>query len=78
MANQKKPATILRSAGLKATVWENQGMKGPFYSVTFARPYRTAEGNWQNASNFGLYELEALMNLAFEAREWLAAHPPRL
>lgn len=77
MATQKQPATVLRSGNVKATVWENVGPKGPFFTATFSRPYKDAEGNWQNASNFGLYELESLMNVALEAKEWLMAHPPQ-
>lgn len=77
MATQKKPATIIRSGNIKATIWENEGLKRVFYSATFSRPYRDTEGKWQNANNFGLYELESLMNAALEAREWLAAHTPK-
>ena len=77
MAIQKKPATIIRSGNIKVTIWENEGRNRAFYSATFSRPYKNAEGKWHNASNFGLYELEPLMNVALKAREWLAAHTPR-
>ena len=77
MATQKKPATVFRSGSVKAAVWENAGLKGPFFSATFSRSYKDAEGNWRNTSNFGLYELEQLMNVALEAREWVLAHPPQ-
>ena len=53
MATQKKPATIIRSGNIKATIWENEGLKRAFYSATFSRSYRAAEGKWQNAYNFG-------------------------
>jgi len=29
---------------------------------------------WRNGTSFGLNDLEALMNVAFEAKEWIAAH----
>ena len=77
MAIQKKPATIIRSGNIKATIWENERLNRVFYSATFSRPYKDAEGKWHNAYNFGLHELESLMNAALEAREWLAAHAPR-
>ena len=77
MAIQKKPATIIRSGNIKATIWENEGLKRAFYSTTFSRPYKDAKGTWKNAYNFGLYELESLMNAALEAKEWLAAHTPK-
>ena len=77
MATQKKPATVFRSGSVKAAVWENAGAKGPFFSATFSRPYKDVEGKWRNTSNFGLFELEALMNVALEAREWVLTHPPQ-
>ncbi len=77
MAIQKKPATIIRSGNIKATIWENEGLQRAFYSTTFSRPYKDARGIWKNAHNFGLYELESLMNAALEAKEWLAAHTPK-
>jgi len=29
---------------------------------------------WRNGTTFGLNDLEALMNVALEAHEWIAAH----
>lgn len=77
MAARKQPATVLRNGNVKATIWENSGLKGSFYTASFSRPYKDVEGNWQNATNFGLHELESLMNVALEAKEWLAARAPR-
>jgi hypothetical protein len=31
-------------------------------------------GMWRNGTLFGLNDLEALMNVAVEAKEWIAAH----
>jgi hypothetical protein len=73
MATNKKPANTLRCGNIKATIWQNVGPKGPFFSATFSRPFRDHTGAWQNASSFGLHDLEALMNVALEAKEWIAA-----
>lgn len=73
MTTTKKPANTLRSGNVKATLWQNESEKGPFYSATFARPYKDKDGNWHNAPSFGLRDLEALMNVALEAKEWMAA-----
>jgi hypothetical protein len=31
-------------------------------------------GAWRNGTSDGLNDLEALMNVALEAKEWIAAH----
>ena len=31
-------------------------------------------GAWRNGTSFSLNDLEALMNVALEAKEWIAAH----
>ena len=74
MATNNKPATQLRCGNIKATIWQNVSEKGPFFSTTFSRPFKDQSGTWRNASSFGLHDLEALMNIAFEAKEWIAAH----
>jgi hypothetical protein len=30
--------------------------------------------SWRNGTSFGLNDLEALMNVALEAKEWIATH----
>jgi hypothetical protein len=68
-----KPANTLRCGNIKATIWENTSEKGPFFSTTFSRPFKDQTGTWRNASSFGLHDLEALMNVALEAKEWISA-----
>jgi len=29
---------------------------------------------WRTGTSFGLNDLEAIMNVAFEAKEWMTAH----
>jgi hypothetical protein len=33
-----------------------------------------SSSQWHNGSSFGLNDLEAVMNVAFEAKEWMTAH----
>jgi hypothetical protein len=73
MATNKKPANELRCGIIKATIWENTSKKGPFFATTFSRPFKDQSGMWRNGASFGLNDLEALMNVALEAREWIAA-----
>ncbi len=78
MATQtKKPATTLRCGGIKASIWMNAGEKGAFYSATFARPFKDAQGNWKNAASFGPSDLDAISLLAAQAKQWIADHAAR-
>jgi hypothetical protein len=68
MATNNKSANTLRCGNIKATIWQNVSEKGPFFSTTFSRPFKDQSGT------FGLHDLEALMRVALEAKEWISAH----
>lgn len=72
--SSKRPATTLQCGNIKATVWQNVSEKRPFFSTTFSGPFKDQSGAWRNGTSFGLNDLEALMNVAFEAKEWIAPH----
>ena len=72
--SSKRPATTLRCGNIKASIWQNVSDKGPFFSSTFSWPFKDQSGAWRNGTSFGLNDLEALMNVAFEAKEWINAH----
>ena len=74
MATTNKPANQLRCGNIKATIWENVSEKGPFFSTTFSRPFKDQSGAWRNGTSFGLNDLTALLTVAREAKEWMAAH----
>jgi hypothetical protein len=74
MATNNKPANTLRCGNIKATIWENTSEKGPFFSTTFSRPFKDQSGAWRNGTSFGLNDLEALVTVAREAREWISTH----
>lgn len=44
------------------------------FATTFSRPFKDQSGAWRNGTSFGLNDLEALMNVACEAKEWIAAN----
>jgi hypothetical protein len=75
--SSKQPATTLRCGNIKATIWQNVSEKGPFFATTFSRPFKGQSGVWRNGTSFGLSDLDALMNVAFEAKEWMTAHTLR-
>jgi hypothetical protein len=72
--SSKRPATTLGCGNIKATIWENVSEKGSFFATTFSRPFKDQTGAWHNGTSFGLNDLEAPMNVAFEAKEWITAH----
>jgi len=70
----KRPATTLRYANIKATIWQNVSEKRPFFATTFSRPFKDQSGAWRNGTSYGLNDLVALVNVVFEAKEWVNAH----
>jgi hypothetical protein len=72
--SSKRPATTLRCGNIKATIGQNVSENGPFFAATFSRPFKDQSGAWRNGTSFGLNDLEALMNVAFEAKEWINDH----
>ncbi len=69
--HNRKPATSFRCGSVNAAIWENTGEKGPFFSVTFSRPYKDAEGNWKNSTSYGLNDLDAMSSVAEMAKSWV-------
>jgi len=43
-------------------------------STAFSRPFKDQSGAWRNGTSFGLNDLEALLIVAHEAKERIAAH----
>jgi hypothetical protein len=72
--NNKKPSHSLRCGNIKATIWQNASEKEPFFATTFSRPFKDQSGAWRNGTSFGLNDLEALMTVANEAKEWIAVY----
>jgi hypothetical protein len=73
-ATSKKPTHTLQCGNVKATIWQNGSEKGPFFATTFSRPFKEQSGAGRNGTSFGLHDLESLMNVALEPKEWIAAH----
>ena len=70
----KQPANQLRCGNIEAMIWQNVSEKGPFFATTFSRPFKDQSGEWRNGTSFGLNDLEALVTVACDAKEWIAAH----
>ena len=71
------PVTTLRCSSIKASIWMNEGMNGPFYNVTVARSYKGQDGVWKNSDSFGLADLDALVAVTQQATRWIAERSDR-
>lgn len=64
---KSKPIETIRDGGLKASIWKNQGEKGPFYSVRITRTYTDEQGNYRDSDTFSGSELLRVARLADRA-----------
>ncbi|MEE9311594.1 MAG: hypothetical protein V3V10_04200 [Planctomycetota bacterium] len=71
---RKKPVETLRDGSVKAAVWENEGEKGKFHSVTFSRSYRDKEGNYADTNRFSGSDLLKLSSIATQSYESVQRH----
>ena len=69
------------TTGAAAAIWQHQGddlteceRERPYFATTFSGPFKDQSGARSNGSSLGLNDLEALMNVAFEAKEWINAY----
>lgn len=63
------PTSVIRDGSLKATIWENQGEKGTYFTTTFAKTYRDqASGELRDTNVFTNNDLLKVSELAREAR----------
>jgi hypothetical protein len=72
-----KPVTTLRCSRIKASIWKNEGMNGPFYNVTVARSYKDRDGVWKNSESFGVADLDALIVVAQQTTRWITERSDR-
>ncbi|MEM0928053.1 MAG: hypothetical protein AAGI89_02055 [Pseudomonadota bacterium] len=62
-----QPAETMRDGNLKATIWENQGEKGPYHSVSLAKTYQDKDGHLRDTNSFGTGDLLRVAELARSA-----------
>ncbi len=58
----KRPVDHIRYGNLEASIWENQGENGPFYSATFSRSFQV-DGEWKQTQSFNQRDMELLGKL---------------
>lgn len=63
------PVDVIRDGALKATIWENQGEKGVYFSTVLARTYEDSDGRLRDTHSFNGTELLRIAELARRAYE---------
>lgn len=49
---RNQPADVIRDGDIKATLWRNEGDKGPYYTTEVTRTYTDKEGNLRDTGTF--------------------------
>ena len=62
----QRPARVLRDGMLKATIWKNQGEKGPFFTATLSKTFEQ-NGDLKDGNSFAGADLLKISELAREA-----------
>ena len=65
-----KPAAKFRMGRISATVWENQGENGPWYSTTILRSYKDGD-TWKTTPSYGRDDLPLVEKVAARAHAWI-------
>lgn len=52
MSDNNRPVEVLRDGSLKASIFRNEGEKGPFFSTTLPRTYTDERGNFHDTNVF--------------------------
>lgn len=61
------PASVIRDGDLKASIWENSGKNGPYFTTTFAKTYRDRNNELRDTSVFNNSDLLRISELARQA-----------
>lgn len=59
-----KPAATLSDYPYKATIWRNEGEKGPFFNVTFTKTFRDDNGDYRDTNSISSDDLLRVSELA--------------
>jgi hypothetical protein len=72
--DNNRPVQTLRHRSIKATIWRNEGSKGPIFNVTLTRSYKDKEtGEWRDAHSLGYDDLMNVAALMYEAHGFISS-----
>ncbi len=64
--SNNRPEMVIRDGSLKATVWRNEGDKGPYFTTSMAKTYSDERGNPKDTQNFSQSDLLRVAELGRE------------
>ncbi len=65
--DNNKPIDVLRDGSLKATIWENHGENGTYFSGTLAKTYEDKDGKLKDSHSFSGSDWLRISELARQA-----------
>jgi hypothetical protein len=68
---ENQPVHKIRYGALSASIWRQEGEKGPLFNVSFQRSYKEGDA-WKTSTSFGRHDLLPLSLMATRAFEWIA------
>jgi hypothetical protein len=68
---KNQPVQKFRFYDVTATVWENQGENGTFYTVTTERTFRDKDGAFKSTHSYSGSQLVALIHVADLAHRYI-------
>jgi hypothetical protein len=70
-----QPVHKIRYGAMTASIWRQEGEKGPMFNVSFQRSYKEGQ-TWKTSTSFGRSDLLVLSLMATEAFQWIGAQQP--
>jgi hypothetical protein len=71
-----KPIHKIRSGAIEVAIWRQEGLKGPWYSVTMSRSYKQDE-EWKQSDSFVQDDVLVLAKLLDLAHTWMISQPTK-
>ena len=65
------PLKVFRIEDVSASVFAHTAKKTTYYSVSFSRSYKDADGDWKYIKSFGIDDLDKLVSLAGQVRDYI-------
>ncbi len=69
-STKTRPAHEVRIGRIKATIWEQESEKGPWYNIRISRIYKDKD-DWKDSNSFGRDDLLVLEKVINRAYDWL-------
>jgi hypothetical protein len=70
---KNRPVDKFKDGPVRASIWENTGVKGAFRVASFEIRYKNGDDPWQSRHNFSGKDLKHLESAAREARSRIKA-----